>query len=338
MSGVELQGVVKGWGGNTVVKGVDLSVRPGERFTLLGPSGCGKTTILRMVAGLETPDAGTIDIGGARVAGDGRFVPPEARGLGMVFQSYAVWPHRTVRDNVAYPLRLRGVADADAQADAALAKVKLGAMGDRMPGTLSGGQQQRVAVARALAARPRVLLLDEPLSNLDAALREELGAEIAEIARDSGLTVIMVTHDQAEALALSDRVGVMHGGVLQQVGTPEALYAAPVNLRVARCTGPLGELPALRAGGRVRVGGVDLGESTGPDGAVTLAFRPEEARFVERGGLPCTVLGRLYRGATARWRVRVDTGATPAELVLDAPADAPAHAGLAFTRTRVLED
>jgi iron(III) transport system ATP-binding protein len=333
MSSVELRGIVKGWNGSPVVRGVDLQIAQGERFTLLGPSGCGKTTILRMIAGLEVPDAGSIRLGDELVAGEGVLLPPEARRLGMVFQSYAVWPHRNVRDNVAYPLRLRGVADADAQAEAALTKVKLAGMGDRMPGTLSGGQQQRVAVARALAAKPRVLLLDEPLSNLDAALREELGAEIASLAAQEGLTVVMVTHDQSEALALSDRIGVLHSGLLQQVGTPTELYASPKNLRVARATGPIGEIPAERRGGQVLVAGVSVGADPGADGPVTLAVRPEEASFAA-AGVPCAVRGRLYRGAGVRWRVEV----AGVELNLDTPVDAPATGHLAFSCLRVLEE
>ncbi len=343
MSSVVLRGVVKRYGETTVVRGVDLQVAQGERLALLGPSGCGKTTLLRMITGLETPDGGSIHLGEDEVAGT-RFVPPERRRLAMVFQTYAVWPHRNLRDNVAYPLRLQGVPDAAARADAALAKVKLGGMGDRMPGTLSGGQQQRVAIARALAARPRVLLLDEPLSNLDAALREELGAEIVALAREEGLTVVMVTHDQAEALALSDRVAVMHAGTIAQVGTPEELYRTPRTLHVARVTGALNVLPGRRTGGRLVVAGVDLGVDEGPDAAVNACFRPEDAHPAPIGApdaLPYTVIAGAYRGATTRWRLRVgDTVGTEVQVDarsgLDLAAHAAAGGGLAVTHLRAL--
>ena len=184
--GVDLVGVSKSYG-RPILRDLHLSVAPGEIFALLGPSGCGKTTALRIVAGLETPDAGEVRVDGRLVAAPGHALPPEARGLGMVFQSYAVWPHMTVLDNVRWPLTLRGLADATERARDALARVRLAGLEDRWPSTLSGGQQQRVAIARALATRPRVLLLDEPLSNLDAGLREELRDQVAVLAREAGL-------------------------------------------------------------------------------------------------------------------------------------------------------
>ncbi len=326
MSDVELEGVRKRFGNAQVVDGIDLKVVAGERLALLGPSGCGKTTLLRMIAGLERPDGGAIRIGGELVAG-GAWVPPEARGLGMVFQSYAVWPHRTVRENVAYPLRLRRAPDADARADAALAKVKLGGFGERMPGTLSGGQQQRVAIARALAARPRVLLLDEPLSNLDAALREELGTEIAGLAREEGLTVVMVTHDQAEALALADRVAVMHAGRIAQIGAPHVLYDSPSTLQVARATGPLNEIAAVRRDGRLHADAVDLGGSEGPDGPVWACFRPEHATPSD-AGVPVEPVARAYRGSSVRWRARL----AGTEVSIDTPPGTELGTALRLTR------
>jgi iron(III) transport system ATP-binding protein len=326
VSDVELEGVRKRFGNAQVVDGIDLKVVAGERLALLGPSGCGKTTLLRMIAGLERPDGGTIRIGAEVVAG-GAWVPPEARGLGMVFQSYAVWPHRTVRENVAYPLRLRRAPDADARADAALAKVKLAGFGERMPGTLSGGQQQRVAIARALAARPRVLLLDEPLSNLDAALREELGTEIAGLAREDGLTVVMVTHDQAEALALADRVAVMHAGRIAQVGAPHVLYDSPTTLQVARATGPLNEIAAARRDGRLHADTVDLGVSEGPDGTVWACFRPEHAT-PSGAGVPVEAVARAYRGSSVRWRVRL----AGTEVSIDTPPGTELGTALGITR------
>jgi ABC-type Fe3+/spermidine/putrescine transport system ATPase subunit len=310
---VDLAGVTKAYGANPVVRGLDLRIGAGEIFTLLGPSGCGKTTTLRMIAGLEAPDAGTIRIGDEDVTR----LPPERRRLGMVFQSYAVWPHRTVRENVAYPLTLRGEPDASAKADAALARVRLGGMGDRWPHTLSGGQQQRVALARALAARPRVLLLDEPLSNLDAGLREELRHLIVALAREERLTVVLVTHDQEEALGMSDRVGVMHEGRLAQVADPRTLYESPDTAFVARFVGTLNEVDGERRGGRLLVGGVDVGEASGADGAVRVAFRPEHARFADTG-VPARVEASAFRGASTRYRVRIGD----ALVVVDASGDA----------------
>ena len=298
--GVTLRAVSKSWG-KPVLQAMDLDVATGEIFALLGPSGCGKTTALRIVAGLETPDSGEVLVDGQRVAGPGLSIPPERRGLGMVFQSYAVWPHMSVLENVAWPLRLRGEADPEALARAALARVKLGGLEDRWPSTLSGGQQQRVAIARALALKPRVLLLDEPMSNLDAGLREELRDSVAVIAREAGLTVLLVTHDQEEALSMCDRVAVLADGRVRQVGAPHEVYNHPNSRFVAGFVGILNTLPARRQGGLVSV--ADL-RSEGPDGPVEVGFRPEAARFAETG-VPCKVLRSVYRGAFTRHHVAV---------------------------------
>ena len=298
--GVSLKGVSKSWG-KPVLQAMDLDVQRGEIFALLGPSGCGKTTALRIVAGLETPDSGEVLVDGLRVAGPGLSLAPEQRGLGMVFQSYAVWPHMSVLENVAWPLRLRKLADADALARQALARVKLGGFEDRWPSTLSGGQQQRVAIARALALKPKVLLLDEPMSNLDAGLREELRDQVAVIAREAGLTVLLVTHDQEEALSMCDRVAVLADGRVRQVGTPHEVYNHPNSRFVAGFVGILNALPAVRSGGRVTP--LDL-PSDGPDGPVEIGFRPEAARFSE-AGLPCKVQRSVYRGSFTRHHVLV---------------------------------
>jgi ABC-type Fe3+/spermidine/putrescine transport system ATPase subunit len=308
---VTLDQITKAYGDNAIVKGIDLALRRGEIFTLLGPSGCGKTTTLRMVAGLERPDSGTLSIGGRVVAGPGVFVPPEDRRLGMVFQSYAVWPHRTVAENVAYPLALRKDPDAASKTKAILARVRLDGLAERYPHMLSGGQQQRVALARALVANPEVLLLDEPLSNLDAGLREELRGTIAELAREQGLTVLLVTHDQEEALSISDRVGVMLGGRLEQVSPPAELYSEPKNATLARFVGTLNTLPGLRRDGRLSP--LDKADP-GPDGPVTIGFRPEWARFASEG-IAVAPVSSSYRGASTRHRLR----AGEAELVIDAP-------------------
>ncbi len=233
MPGVRLAGVSLRFGPLEVVSGVDLDVADGEFVTLLGPSGCGKTSTLRMIAGLQHNTTGRIEVGGNLVSdpASGTFVPPELRRLGMVFQSYAIWPHMTVFENVAYPLRVqrRGGKDLEAKVNAALQLVDMSAYAQRPAPALSGGQQQRVAIARALVAEPAVLLLDEPLSNLDAKLRTQMGEEFRSLQRRLGITTIYVTHDQEEAMALSDRIVLMSAGRVVQSGTPETLYRCPVD-------------------------------------------------------------------------------------------------------------
>jgi iron(III) transport system ATP-binding protein len=241
MSFVEIRGLDKRFGSEAAVRGFDLSVRQGEFVTLLGPSGCGKTTTLRCIAGLENPDGGEIAIGGRTVASQPRalFLPPEQRNIGMVFQSYAVWPHMTVFDNVAYGLRVRraGRAEVQRRTREVLERVGLAHLADRYATRLSGGQRQRVALARAIVYQPEVVLFDEPLSNLDAKLREQLRDELARLQREVGITSIYVTHDQTEALVMSDRIVVMDKGVIQQIGDPHTLYARPANAFVANFLG-----------------------------------------------------------------------------------------------------
>jgi iron(III) transport system ATP-binding protein len=235
--GIGIEGVTRRFGDVTAVDQVDLAIKEGEFVTLLGPSGCGKTTTLRMVAGLEHNDGGRISIG-ERVVSDAAkrlFVPPDHRNIGMVFQSYAIWPHMTVFDNVAYPLRIRrrSAAEVKTKVDWALQLVEMSAFAERPAPQLSGGQQQRVAIARALVFEPEVLLLDEPLSNLDAKLRVQTGDEFRRLQRRLGITTLYVTHDQEEAMALSDRVVVMHSGRVLQQGSPEEIYRRPSNAQVA---------------------------------------------------------------------------------------------------------
>jgi iron(III) transport system ATP-binding protein len=218
-------------GPTPVVDDVSFEVNDGELVTLLGPSGCGKTTVLRMIAGLEEPTSGRIAVGGRALFGAGVSVPPHQRGIGMVFQSYALWPHRTVAQNVAFPLELRKVPreERDAIVREKLKLAELEGLGERYPHELSGGQQQRVALARALAQKPSVLLLDEPLSNLDAKLREQMRRELKALQRSLKLTMIYVTHDRLEALELSDRMAVMDHGKLVQLGTPDEIKRNPAN-------------------------------------------------------------------------------------------------------------
>lgn len=223
---VELKNVIKRYGDVTAVDNVSLQIEDGESVVLLGPSGCGKTTTLRLIAGLIHPDEGQILIEGKEVASRNKLVPPEKRGLSMVFQSYAVWPHKTVAQNIAYGLKLKGFGRNEIKEHVAksLKLVQMSQLAERYPSELSGGQQQRVSLARALVLEPKILLLDEPLSNLDATLREEMRFEIRELQKRLGITTIYVTHDQEEAMVIADRLVVMHAGCIQQIGTPEEIY------------------------------------------------------------------------------------------------------------------
>jgi thiamine transport system ATP-binding protein len=301
MSEVTLRDVSITFDGVPALDAVSLTVEEGEFFTLVGPSGCGKTTTLRTIAGFETPDFGTVEIGGEDVRG----VPPEDRNVGIVFQNYALFPHMTVRENVAYGLRYRDppgdVAD-DERVQNLLDLVDMAEMGDRDPEELSGGQQQRVALARALAPGPDVLLLDEPLSALDARLRERLRVVIKDLQQELGITTIYVTHDQAEALAVSDRVAVMNGGRVEQIGPPEEIYREPATRFVAEFVGDNNLLgatvvgtdpPQVRLDGQSPDGqdGPTVPVAEGPAGSdtpalrsgdtVTLSIRPEAIRLAD---------------------------------------------------------
>jgi ABC-type Fe3+/spermidine/putrescine transport system ATPase subunit len=232
---VEVRDLRKAFGAAKVVDGVSFDVADGELVTLLGPSGCGKTTVLRMIAGLERPDAGAIRVGEQALNGESVCVPPHQRGIGMVFQSYALWPHRTVAGNVGFPLEVQGTAKNEraARVSEVLKLVALDGMDARYPHELSGGQQQRVALARAIAKPPRVLLLDEPLSNLDAKLREQMRGELKRLQKSLKLTMVYVTHDRVEALELSDRMAIMDHGKIVQMGSPEEIVKNPANEFVA---------------------------------------------------------------------------------------------------------
>jgi iron(III) transport system ATP-binding protein len=239
MGFLELKGLTKRYAGAAVVKEVSLSVEKGQLVCLLGPSGCGKTTTLRLIAGFAEPDGGEIRVGGRRISAPGGSEAPERRNMSMIFQSYALWPHMTVFDNVAYGLKLRGLSRSDAQerADTILAATKLSQLAQRYPGELSGGQQQRVSLARALVVEPETLLLDEPLSNLDANLREEMRFEIRRLHDKYRYTTVYVTHDQAEAMTAADLIVVMNQGTIEQAGSPEDIYQRPRTEFVARFIG-----------------------------------------------------------------------------------------------------
>jgi iron(III) transport system ATP-binding protein len=321
---ISVQGLVKRFGPLEVVSNVGFSIEEGEMFTLLGPSGCGKTTLLRLIAGFYSPDQGEIRFDG-RVVND---LPPHERGIGMVFQNYALWPHMTVYENAAYGLKLRKVPPAEIaqRIRAVLEKVKLGGLEDRYPGQLSGGQQQRVALARALVLNPKILLLDEPLSNLDAKIRIQVRAEIRKLQKEIGITTVYVTHDQEEALTLSDRIAVFNKGQMLQIGPPKELYERPANRFVADFIGINnmidGTVSAIEAGAnRIRVATALGGLSTILDqrlkagDSCIVCVRPENAAV---DGDPAAeynrVTGRIsfaaYMGHTLRYDVDVGQGIT----------------------------
>src|SRR5499433_427727 len=274
MTSVTIKGLSKSYGGAdaAAVNDLDLDIGDNSFVTLLGPSGCGKTTTLRLIAGYMKPDAGTIHVGERLLSSPDGVVPPEHRGMGMVFQNYAVWPHKTVFENVVFGLKLRKVPAAKAreQVAATLALVNLSGLEARLPSQLSGGQQQRVALARSLVVEPEILLLDEPLSNLDAKLRERMRWELKDLQRRTGITFVYVTHDQAEAMALSDRIGVMHAGELLQCGEPREVYSHPANQTVADFMGLVNTIPGrvVRAAGDLSL--VAIGDRT-----LTLSVPPE---------------------------------------------------------------
>jgi len=310
---VALEGVRKVYGETVAMDGVELAIYEGELLTLLGPSGCGKTTTLNVIAGFVAPDAGRVLIDGADVT----LRPAWQRGLGMVFQSYALFPHMSVADNVAFGLRERRVGRGEAaeRVRQALELVRLSGVADRRPAQLSGGQQQRVALARALVIRPRVLLLDEPLAALDRKLREEMRAELKEIQRAVGTTTVFVTHDQHEALGLSDRVAVMSHGRIEQLGTPEDVYERPASAFVADFVGASSTLIAHAtsahlveiAGARIAV---RLDRSLVPGETVRLLIRPERVEFGPAGPntVPARVSSIMYLGDHSQVRLELAGG------------------------------
>lgn len=256
---IKVENVAKGYAKHQVLQNLDLNIKKGERFTLLGPSGCGKTVLIRLIAGHEVPDAGKISIYNTIVAdsSSGEYIPPERRGLGIVFQDYAVWPHMTVYENIAYPLKMekRHKDEIDKLVMDMVEIVGMKGLEKRLPSELSGGQQQRVALARALVSDPSVMLLDEPLSNLDANLREEMSFEIKALQRKFGITVMYVTHDQEVALAISDRIAIMDAqGHIRQIGTPYEIFEKPADLFIFKFMGIANFLAVKEANGKFVVG------------------------------------------------------------------------------------
>ena len=305
---VIIRDAVKRYGDFTALSGVSLNIREGEFFTLLGPSGCGKTTLLRMIAGFNSIEGGDFYFGDKRI----NDVPAHKRDIGMVFQNYAIFPHLTVAENVAYGLKARKVAKAEIsqRVAEALELVQISHLADRKPNELSGGQQQRVALARAFVIEPSVLLMDEPLSNLDAKLRVQMRTVIKKLQRRLGITTIYVTHDQEEALAISDRIAVMKDGVIMQIGTPNEIYAKPQNPFVAGFIGTSNFLDCDVSGGKVTIQGEQTLEIpmakpfTGPG---KLSARPEQLFFSDKG-MPGKVLFSTFLGDFVEYEVELDNG------------------------------
>jgi spermidine/putrescine transport system ATP-binding protein len=334
---VEARNTVKAFGqGDTAVRALDdvsVEIRKGEFFTLLGPSGCGKTTLLRLIAGFEMPTSGTILLDGQDIT----WLPPNKRPVNTVFQSYALFPHLTVAQNVAFGLQMLGkpAAEVKSTTERMLALVKLDAMAGRKTSQLSGGQQQRVALARALAPTPKVLLLDEPLSALDLKLRKDMQIELKRLQTETGITFIFVTHDQEEALTMSDRIGVMSAGKLQQVGTAKDIYTRPVNRFVASFIGETNFLTATAEAGGARLATGDLVEVAGvaPGARVTVAVRPEQVRLVaadEAGAIPATVTNLVYFGTDTHCHLALKDGT---EVVARLQSPATGDAGLTRGQT-----
>lgn len=326
MSKIVLTGINKYYGTNRVLKDVDLTIEDGEFMTLLGPSGCGKTTTLRVIAGLEKPQSGSIVMDGKRIvnAAESFFAPPAKRGLNLVFQSYALWPHMTVFDNVAFGLRVKHTPKDEIKklVESALSRMQIGEYAGRYPSELSGGQQQRVAIARAIATPVELLLLDEPLSNLDAKLRVDMRSELKRLHEEMGTTIIYVTHDQVEALTLSTRIAVFFNGHIEQVASPMSLYQNPASVRIAEFIGN----PKINlTGGKAKrtEAGLEVESAFGnftfqksdctdkiPDGTFDcrIGFRPEEvtlSRTAFKGAVECRVYSSMPAGSETLIRLSV---------------------------------
>jgi len=324
---ITLSNVTRRFGQTPVVDDLSVTVPKGCFFTVLGPSGCGKSTLLRMIAGLETLDHGTIALEGNVVAGPGLHLPPEARGVGVVFQSYALWPHMDVLDNIAFPIEAAGTRRAQARAAARqhLDAVDLSPFADRRPADLSGGQRQRVALARCLAAQARIVLMDEPLANLDPHLRAAMEEEMTAFHARAGATTLFITHDQREAMALSDMVAVMRAGRFEQVATPQDLHDRPANAFVAGFIGRGvvldGEITALSPGtARFRLCDglhIDVPAPSAIPGPAQMLLRPTDFAVDATTGHPAQVQSAAYRGD--HWEARVQVGALTQPLIVHFP-------------------
>ncbi len=329
--GLQIKAVTRNFGSVNALAGIDLAVREGEMLTILGPSGSGKTTLLKVIAGFEQPDEGGVYLN----ENDITYMPPSRRDIGMVFQNYALFPHMTVAENIAFPLQMRKVAKVECakKVKDVLQLVDLASFGERLPRQLSGGQQQRVALARAVVFGPRLLLLDEPFGALDRKLREQMQLEVRRLQRRLGLTALFVTHDQEEALVLSDRIAVMNGGQIAQLGTPQEIYQRPVDRFVA---GFIGESNLIRAKvsdndyayieDNLRIA-LPANTNMGTD-HIGILLRPERARYLKAGDqadsiVNAAVVEIVYLGETTKYRLRTDAGL---ELIVRWPLNTPRHA------------
>lgn len=322
---IKVENVAKGYAKHQVLQNLDLNIKKGECFTLLGPSGCGKTVLIRLIAGHEVPDAGKISIDNTTVAdsSSGEYIPPERRGLGIVFQDYAVWPHMTVYENIAYPLKMekRPKDEIDKLVMDMVEIVGMKGLEKRLPSELSGGQQQRVALARALVSDPSVMLLDEPLSNLDANLREEMRFEIKALQRKFGITVMYVTHDQEVALAISDRIAIMDAqGHIRQIGTPYEIFEKPADLFIFKFMGIANFLAVKEANGKFVVGNgtqeVLWEAPKGKAAAWVAAFRPSDVEIHREGpGLKGIIHRANFLGATMDYAIDIDGESLRTELL-----------------------
>ncbi|MCZ8183763.1 MAG: ABC transporter ATP-binding protein [Beijerinckiaceae bacterium] len=341
-SGIEVSGVNLSYGRTPVLKDVSLTIHPGEFFAFLGPSGCGKTTLLRLIAGFNSAQTGQVIVGGTDIS----TLPPWKRDVGMVFQSYALWPHMSVAKNVAFGLEERRLPrdEIAARVDQALDLVNLRHLKERRPSQLSGGQQQRVALARTIAIRPKILLLDEPLSNLDARMRVQVRRELRDLQQSLGITTIFVTHDQEEANTICDRIAVMNEGRVLQVGTPMALYDRPADLFVAGFLGTANILQGTQSGGvfSLRDGSAMPAPAGSPEGPARVVFRPQNARLAGNGAaaepgltaLPGQVIHSEFLGAALRYGVRIGED----EVLVDVPHQAGETRLPAGMAVRVLLD